>query len=157
MTSSAIAGLPRFAVAAPTPLAVFGLLLLAAAGVNAVDPLPLYWPVAGVAGLAVVVVLERRAERRVGPRGRLLASALFSATLLAAVRVTAEITGSIVVADTVLGIVLLLQGLLLRARGLVVGGAACAALSLTAGALVEGPGADVAVSLTSGAALLAAA
>ena len=69
MTSSAIARLPRFAVAAPTPLAVFGLLLLAAAGVNAVDPLPLYWPVAGVASYmhtdtVIAGTIARRPWRR---------------------------------------------------------------------------------------------
>jgi hypothetical protein len=157
VSASAREHLSHLAVAAPTPLVVFGVLLAGAAGVNVAGGWPPYWTVAGLAGLAAVVLLERRAERRAGPRGRLLAALVFSAALLAAVRVTAEVTGSIVAADTVLGLVLLLEGVLLRARGLVLGGAACAVLALAAGAVVGASAVDAVVSLTSGVSLLAAA
>lgn len=149
--------LTRFAVAAPTPLTVFGVLLLGAAGLNLAGGWDPYWPVAGLVGLGVVSVLEWRAERRRGPRGRLVASIVFSATLLAAVRVTAELTGSIVVADTVLGVVLLAQGLLLRSNALVAGGAACAALAVVAGAVVPQADVEPVVSFTSAVSLLGAA
>ncbi len=136
---------------------MFGVLLIGATVVNLAGGWQPYWTVAGITGLVVVTALERRAQRLSGPRGRVWAALVFSAGLLLAVRLTAEITGSIVAADTVLGVVLFVEGVLLRSRALMIGGAACAVLALASSLLVPVGAIEVVVSLTSALSLLAAA
>jgi hypothetical protein len=138
------------------PLLLFSALLMVAGAVNlAAGPDSPYWAIAAPVGLLGVLLLAFRRRTPGTSPWLVLAWALVP---VAATRAAATATGDIAVADTVLGLVVAGQALLLGSRPLVLGGLLCAVLSAGFGLVLTGELArEVVISLTSGAALAAAA
>lgn len=138
------------------PLLLFAVLLVIAAAINlAVGPDSPYWAIAAPVGLLGVLLLALRLRPAGTSPWVIVAWALVP---VVATRLAAMASGDIAVADTVLGIVVAGQALLLRSRPLMLGGALCAVLSAGFGLVLSGELArEVVISLTSGLALAAAA
>jgi len=155
-TSPAIRRLAPAPTAFAAPLLLFAALLAIAAAVTLLTgPDTPYWAIAAPLGLLGVGLLAvRRREDGASP-WVVVAWALVP---VVATRVAAMASGDIAVADTVLGLVVAAQALILRSRWLVGGGLACALLAAGFGSVLGDELArEVVVSLTSGAALAVAA
>lgn len=131
------------------------MLLAVAGGVFLVAPEAPYWPIAAPLVLVGVVALAFR-SRPVGVSPWVVVG--WALVPVVATRVAATASGDIPVADTVLGLTVAAQALVVRSRLLVGGRVLCAVLAAGFGLALSGEQArEVLISLTSGDALARAA